>query len=162
MRNAYLPLMLVFGVLTGCDSSSGKSTSTPTHSHPRSGLVNLSGPAANQLLDAMENSGVLDTDRLLGAKNIKAQTITCQRAIGPRRHPECSVILETQEVLTPSMKDAASLYQILLDAGGLFFTGEPDIIGVLADDVTCTRPVVPQPETRCRFLINVRNPSHLL
>lgn len=162
MRNTYLPFMLVVGVVIGCDSSSGKSTSTLSNSHPRSGLINLSGPKASQLMDAMENTGVQDTDRLLGAKNLKAQTITCQRAIGPRRHPECSIILETQEILTPTTKDAALIYQILLEEGGLFFTGEPDVIGVLADNVTCTRPVVPQPETRCQFLINVRNSSHLL
>jgi hypothetical protein len=125
-------------------------------------MVNLSGLKAHQLLVAMENTGVQDTDRLLGAKNIKAQTITCQRAIGPRRHPECSIILENQDILSPTTKDAAVIYQILLDEGGLFFTGEPDVIGVLADEVSCTKPVVPEPQTRCQFLINVRNSSHIL
>lgn len=104
----------------------------------RSGRLEIKDLSARELMLTFDRAGMVDVDQLPGQYSLKAANLTCERSVGPKAKPRCALHLYDGRTLNPAANDHERMYRILLKAGGLQATSEPDRIFVSAEDLVCT------------------------
>ena len=120
-------------------------------------IVEIKASDANHLYSALETLGVVDTDHLIGATNLKVKDLRCSMDISnPARKILCNysaVNAKTGALETFSgVEGSASndLYAILEKHGFSVNAGiNPSYRAIAAKSLICSMPVVPNPVANC-------------
>jgi hypothetical protein len=119
--------------------------------------VEIDGSDANTLFGSLENFGVVDTDRLIGATNLRVKDLRCDTDVSnSARKIRCSysaVNANTGRLETfRGVEGAASddIFAVLAKHGLSVNAGiNPNYRAVAAKALICSLPVVPNPIAHC-------------
>lgn len=122
-----------------------------SHRHSRK---TLHGTYANELMTALSNSGVRDTEGRMGAINFNVDSIICNQAVVLNPKPHCRIMFQDRELVAPD-SDAEFLFRLLKLCGAVVtqsqFHPQLGMIRVGVHHVHCSQPVVPNPQATCTF-----------
>lgn len=154
-------LFVFAGLMNACGvatpSSANLNQVSPADDEVSSEVVEIDGTDADKLFAAIEGLGVEDTDRLIGATNLRIKNLRCDTdTSNPSRKIRCSYeainaetgLLESHAGVQGKSSD--DLFNILSKHGLNVNAGiNPNYRAIAAKSLTCSLPVVPQPVAHC-------------
>jgi hypothetical protein len=143
----------VFGLLTSCGSHEAAKSSKLADTSSAD-PIEFDGVDADSVYNALASMGVVDTDRLIGATNLRVTSLRCDRPLYDFHSPvNCRLTTKNAttgaaETLTHAGKDAATILNIL-SLHGASVNGGINASAVAAKSLTCSMPVIPNPTATC-------------
>ena len=122
-----------------------------------SSSIEISGKDGDKLFAALRSLGVVDTDRLVGATNLRIKELRCDTNLSDTargilcRYVAVNASTGKDETFTRvSGKDSDTLFNVLA-AHGLSVPGgfNPNFRAIAVNSLVCSQPVIPNPVASC-------------
>ena len=143
----------VLGIFTACGSNKSANPSKLADTSTAD-PIEFDGVDADSVYTALASMGVVDTDRLIGATNLRVTSLRCERPLYDFHSPvNCrftaiNATTGAAETLTKTGKDAATILDVL-SLHGASVNGGINASAVAAKSLICSMPVIPNPTARC-------------
>jgi hypothetical protein len=115
--------------------------------------VDLDADDAALMFDTLSAAGLRDPNRLMGAATLSAGRLHCSTPVVPNPRTHCELTSGNNTVSVLDQAKADALNALLQNLGA---EEKPRRIGAAnytAALITCTRPVVPNPVSRCTLVV---------
>ena len=145
--------LVLVSALSACGASHSSNSEL---SASRRTSVEFTGNDANAVYAALELMGVVDTDRLIGATNLRVSDFRCSKLIhapvGQQAAPKCEFELKGEgghSLRVTKMGEGPVTMMDVLSRNGAAVNGGINATAVAGRLLHCSLPVVPSPVARC-------------
>ena len=146
----------VLGLLTSCGAQevSKSSKLADTSSSAVTARIEFDGVDADDVFAALTSMGVVDTDHLIGATNLRVTALRCERPLYDfHSESHCKFTFKPSDSAAPETRtdasnDASTLLE-LLSLHGASVNGGINASAIAVRSLVCSMPVIPNPTARC-------------